>query len=215
MLEYTTTVTKTGLVAQLRKEVGEPVRGDVEALDRLTLVLRKLGRYSELVEPVDAYFEQFPDSEWPSHVVFWRRAEAAAILAGERKAPTPKATKPRLLMSGTMPEAILAPLLEKARRGRYPYEWMVIAKLCRAHRDHDREITLMEEYLTLWNTVYLDRAVRHLRGSGIDVPDVLLSHVAPLSWEHIGLTGDYLWSEIDKPRERFRPLRLHQQRQDA
>lgn len=76
-------------------------------------------------------------------------------------------------------------------------------------------LTLATAAVTLWNTVYLDRAVRHLRGSGVDVPDELLAHVAPLGWEHVGLTGDYLWSEIDKPREQFRPLRLHQQSRDA
>ena len=27
--------------------------------------------------------------------------------------------------------------------------------------------------------------------------DDLLTHVAPLGWEHISLTGDYLRSEID------------------
>jgi len=32
-------------------------------------------------------------------------------------------------------------------------------------------------------------------------------HVAPVKWEHVALTGDYLWSEIERPRERFRPLR--------
>ncbi len=61
-------------------------------------------------------------------------------------------------------------------------------------------LTLLTAAVTLWNTVYLDRAVRHLRASGIEVPDELLAHVAPLGWEHIGLTGDYLWSEMDKPR---------------
>ena len=76
-------------------------------------------------------------------------------------------------------------------------------------------LTLATAAVTLWNTVYLDRAVRHLRGSGVDVSDELLAHVAPLGWEHVGLTGDYLWGEIDKPRERFRPLRLHQQGRDA
>jgi TnpA family transposase len=76
-------------------------------------------------------------------------------------------------------------------------------------------LTLVTAAVTLWNTVYLDRAVRHLRGSGVDVPDELLAHDAPLGWEHVGLTGDYLWGEIDKPRERFRPLRLHQQSRDA
>lgn len=63
-------------------------------------------------------------------------------------------------------------------------------------------LTLLTAAITLWNTVYLDRAVRHLRSSGIEVLDELLTHVAPLGWEHIGLTGDYLWSEMDKPRER-------------
>jgi hypothetical protein len=33
-------------------------------------------------------------------------------------------------------------------------------------------------------------------------------HVAPLGWEHIGLTGDYVWSSTDLPADgSFRPLR--------
>jgi TnpA family transposase len=68
-------------------------------------------------------------------------------------------------------------------------------------------LNLIVSAIILWNTVYLDRAARHLRERGIDVPDTLIAHVAPLGWEHISLTGDYLWSELDKPRERFRPLR--------
>jgi hypothetical protein len=32
---------------------------------------------------------------------------------------------------------------------------------------------------------------------------------APIPWEHIGLAGDCLWSEIDHPLERFRPLRTN------
>ncbi len=39
----------------------------------------------------------------------------------------------------------------------------------------------MTAAVTLWNTVYLDRAVRRMRGSGVEVPDELLAHVAPLS----------------------------------
>src|SRR3546814_952523 len=35
-------------------------------------------------------------------------------------------------------------------------------------------LTLATAAVTLWNTVYLDRAVRHLRGSGVDVSDELL-----------------------------------------
>ena len=38
------------------------------------------------------------------------------------------------------------------------------------------------------------------------VPDDILAHVAPLGWEHIALTGDYVWSAV-KPEPGFRPLR--------
>lgn len=69
-------------------------------------------------------------------------------------------------------------------------------------------LTLVTAAITLWNTVYLDRAAQHLRQTGIAVPDDVLAHVAPLGWEHIGLTGDYLWGEIEQPRDDFRPLRL-------
>ena len=39
--------------------------------------------------------------------------------------------------------------------------------------------------------------------------DYLLAQVAPVPWSHIGITGDYLWNEIDRPLERFRPLRAN------
>jgi TnpA family transposase len=67
-------------------------------------------------------------------------------------------------------------------------------------------LSLITAAIVHWNTVYLDRAVRQLRTQGATVPDDLLVHVAPLGWEHIGLTGDYVWaaSERDAP---LRPLR--------
>ncbi len=34
-----------------------------------------------------------------------------------------------------------------------------------------------------------------VREEGKTVLDELLAHVSPLGWEHIGLTGDYLWRE--------------------
>jgi hypothetical protein len=57
-----------------------------------------------------------------------------------------------------------------------------------------------------WNTVYLARAVHQLRAQGITVPNDLLAHVAPLGWEHIALTGDYVWSAAG-PEAGFQPLR--------
>ena len=52
------------------------------------------------------------------------------------------------------------------------------------------------------------RAFAELRRQGRDVRPELAKHVAPLGWEHIGLTGDYVWSSADLPADgSFRPLR--------
>jgi TnpA family transposase len=67
-------------------------------------------------------------------------------------------------------------------------------------------LSLITAAIVHWNTVYLDRAVRQLRAQGLAVPDDLLAHVAPLGWEHIALTGDYVWSAV-KPEAGFRELR--------
>jgi hypothetical protein len=67
-------------------------------------------------------------------------------------------------------------------------------------------LSLITAAIVHWNTVYLDRAMQQLRAQGAAVPDDLLAHVAPLGWEHIGLSGDYIWS-ADSPDMGFRPLR--------
>jgi TnpA family transposase len=67
-------------------------------------------------------------------------------------------------------------------------------------------LSLITAAIVHWNTVYLDRAVQQLRAQGAVVPDDLLAHVAPLGWEHIALTGDYVWSAV-RPEPGFRPLR--------
>jgi TnpA family transposase len=67
-------------------------------------------------------------------------------------------------------------------------------------------LSLITAAIVHWNTVYLDRAVQQLRAQGAAVPDDLLAHVAPLGWEHIALTGDYVWSGV-KAEPGFRPLR--------
>ncbi|MBB6017157.1 Tn3 family transposase [Deinococcus radiopugnans] len=69
-------------------------------------------------------------------------------------------------------------------------------------------LNLVTTAITVWNTVYLGRAVEALRAEGVDVPDELLAHVSPLSWEHIGLTGDYVWHPEGVPVEgAYRALR--------
>ena len=70
-------------------------------------------------------------------------------------------------------------------------------------------LNLVVNAIILWNTTYLTRTVQYVRSQGVALTDERLSHVAPVKWDHIALTGDYLWSEIERPRERFRPLRTN------
>jgi hypothetical protein len=59
-----------------------------------------------------------------------------------------------------------------------------------------------------WNTAYLERAATTLRNNSLLHDDALQSFLSPLGWEHINLTGDYLWRHSSKVgAEKFRPLR--------
>ena len=69
-------------------------------------------------------------------------------------------------------------------------------------------LNLVVAAITLWNTVYLERAVLALRERG-EVDESLLQHLTPLGWEHINLTGDYSWHANKRvAKGRFRPLRV-------
>ena len=69
-------------------------------------------------------------------------------------------------------------------------------------------LNLVTAAVVLWNTVYLERAAHALRGNGHAVDEALLQYLSPLGWEHINLTGDYLWRSSAKiGAGKFRPLR--------
>jgi hypothetical protein len=59
-------------------------------------------------------------------------------------------------------------------------------------------LNLVVAAIVLWNTVYLERAVQTLRHAGKDIDENLLPHLSPLGWEHINLTGDYIWQTASK-----------------
>ncbi|HQW21414.1 MAG TPA: Tn3 family transposase, partial [Rhodocyclaceae bacterium] len=68
-------------------------------------------------------------------------------------------------------------------------------------------LNLVTAAIVLWNTVYLERAANALRNHGQGVDDALLQYLSPLGWEHINLTGDYLWRSSAKVGSgKFRPL---------
>ena len=71
-------------------------------------------------------------------------------------------------------------------------------------------LNLLVTAIILWNTRYLERAVDALRQVE-EVPDHLLAHLSPLGWEHVNLTGDYIWAAHHSMSENIdgmRPLRL-------
>ena len=69
-------------------------------------------------------------------------------------------------------------------------------------------LNLVTAAIVLWNTVYLERATHGLQGNGHAVDEALLPYLSPLGWEHINLTGDYLWRSSAKiGAGKFRPLR--------
>ncbi len=63
--------------------------------------------------------------------------------------------------------------------------------------------------IILWNTRYLERAVATLRLTE-EVPDKLLAYLSPFGWEHVNLTGDYVWvtdQSAAPTNDEMRPLR--------
>ena len=53
-------------------------------------------------------------------------------------------------------------------------------------------LNLIVAAITLWNTVYLERAAS-LLAKYHPLDSSLLKHVSPLGWEHANLTDDYTW----------------------
>ncbi len=69
-------------------------------------------------------------------------------------------------------------------------------------------LNLVTAAIVLWNTVYLERATQALREAGKLPDDGMLRYLSPLGWEHINLTGDYVWRQNQKiDKGQFRPLR--------
>tara|TARA_R110001583_G_C5603697_1_gene404727 strand:+ start:1079 stop:1453 length:375 start_codon:yes stop_codon:yes gene_type:complete len=54
-------------------------------------------------------------------------------------------------------------------------------------------LNLLAAIIIYWNTDHLGRAVTSRMHNGRDCPPELLSHISPLGWAHILLTGEYRW----------------------
>lgn len=68
-------------------------------------------------------------------------------------------------------------------------------------------LNLLVAAIILWNTVYLERAIDALKKKGAPVSEELIANFSPLAWEHINLTGDYVWKLNRRVSQgQFRPL---------
>lgn len=72
-------------------------------------------------------------------------------------------------------------------------------------------LKLVTAAIVLWNTAYLKRAAQAQRDAGSLKGDYLQQYMSPLGWEHINLTGDYVWRQNRKVDEgQFRTLRTRE-----
>jgi TnpA family transposase len=72
-------------------------------------------------------------------------------------------------------------------------------------------LTLVTAAIVLWNTVYMERATEALEKQGIKINPDWYQYLSPLGWEHINLTGDYIWQQSKNIQSgKFRPLRSTQ-----
>jgi TnpA family transposase len=76
-------------------------------------------------------------------------------------------------------------------------------------------LNLVIAAIVYWNSTYLADAVQHLRAQGKPVPDALLAHTSPLTWEHIGFSGDFLWDRAAATAGHRRPLNVGRDRMAA
>ena len=56
-------------------------------------------------------------------------------------------------------------------------------------------LNLVIAAIVFWNSTY---AIAHLRSQGESVPDSLVTYTSPVGWEHIAVSGDFLWDRAAK-----------------
>ncbi len=75
-------------------------------------------------------------------------------------------------------------------------------------------LNLVIAAIVYWNSTYIADAVTYLRARE-NIPDALLAHTTPLTWEHIGFSGDFLWERAAAVATKRRPLNVGRTREAA
>ena len=90
-----------------------------------------------------------------------------------------------------------------------------------ADRGHDAQqfrasgLNLVIAAIVYWNSTYIADAIAHLRDRWQPVTQALLAHTSPLTWEHIGFSGDFLWDQAAATAGRRRQLNFRRPRVTA
>lgn len=70
-------------------------------------------------------------------------------------------------------------------------------------------LNLIINATSIWNTLYLEKAIDYKRSIGEDVNEDLITHISPLGWEHINMLGEYIFNlEDNDSKELTRPLNI-------
>ncbi|GGJ48282.1 Tn3 family transposase [Deinococcus roseus] len=99
-------------------------------------------------------------------------------------------------------------LLHELRRAAYLHgRGEVRDRSLRAQSKRASGLNVLTTMIAVWNTVYLEEAIKQLRLEGEMIPDELIERLSPLKFEHIIFSGDYVWREDQVPEEgKRRPL---------
>ena len=52
-------------------------------------------------------------------------------------------------------------------------------------------LNLIINAISIWNTIYLEKAIKHKKSIGNDINENLIANISPLGWEHINMLGEY------------------------
>jgi TnpA family transposase len=99
-----------------------------------------------------------------------------------------------LLMGGTINTKLIIDQWEELLRLVFFYRHGRVQDRSLAQQQRRAQgLNLVTAAIILWNTLELDRAVEELRLEGMTITPEQLAHLSPMDWEHINLTGDYVW----------------------
>jgi hypothetical protein len=85
----------------------------------------------------------------------------------------------------------------------------------RAQQFRASGLNLVIAAIVYWDSTYIADAIAYPRARGQPAPQALLAHTSPLTWEHIGFSGDFLWDQAAATAGRRRPLNFRRPRAAA